>query len=76
MGWQSREPVLGTHAGVVTKNGVFKPIALVRAKAVATWAMPGGKVVLQPFGPLSGAVSKALDRDAADVHRFLTAARR
>ncbi|MDQ3502513.1 MAG: winged helix DNA-binding domain-containing protein [Actinomycetota bacterium] len=71
MGWQSREPVLDGHSGVVTSNGVFRPIALVRGKAVATWAMSGGQVALQPFGPLSGAVSKALARDAEDVHRFL-----
>ncbi len=73
MGWQSREPVLGAQTGVVTMNGIVKPIALVRGKAVATWTLPGGEVVLQPFGSLSSTVTKALMRDAADVHRFLSA---
>lgn len=73
MGWQSREPVLGAQTGVVTMNGIVKPIALVRGKAVATWGLPGGEVALQPFGALSSAVSTALARDAADVHSFLTA---
>lgn len=71
MGWASREPVLGDHSGVVTINGIFKPIMLVRGKAVGTWAMPGGTVGLQPFAPLSATVTKALARDADDVQRFL-----
>jgi hypothetical protein len=71
MGWASREAVLGDHTGVVTVNGIFKPIALVGGKAVGTWAMPGGRVVLQPFAPLTAAVSRALARDAVDVERFL-----
>lgn len=74
MGWQSREPVLGGHTGVVTMNGIVKPIALVRGKVVATWGLPKGRVALQPFGDLSGTVARALEKDAADVHRFLRAA--
>ncbi|MCW2601576.1 MAG: hypothetical protein JWM02_3405 [Frankiales bacterium] len=71
MGWASREPVLGDRTGIVTVNGIFKPIALVRGKAVGTWGLPGGKVALVPFAPLSASVSKALARDAADVERFV-----
>jgi hypothetical protein len=74
MGWASREPVLGGHQGVVTMNGIFRPIALVRGKAAATWTLPRGRVVLAPFAPLPVAVQRALDADAADVERFLGAA--
>jgi hypothetical protein len=73
LGWRSREQVLGSHQGVVTVNGIFKPIALVRGRAVATWRMPAGEVVLEPFGPVARADREALDADAQDVRRFLAA---
>ena len=41
LGWRSREPVLGAHTGVVTLNGIFRPIALVRGRAVGTWRLVG-----------------------------------
>lgn len=72
MGWTSRELVLGDHQGVVTMNGIFKPLVLVRGKAAGTWALPRGKVVLEPFAPLSASVQRALDKEAADVERFLS----
>ena len=72
LGWTSREPLLGGHEPAITIGGMFLPFALVRGKAVATWGMPGGEVVLQPFGRLSRADAAALEEDAADVARFLT----
>ena len=72
LGWTSREPLLGAHEPAITIGGMFLPFALVRGKAVATWGMPGGEVVLQPFGRLSRADAAALEADAADVARFLT----
>lgn len=75
LGWTSREPVLGSNSSVVTVNGIFKPIALVKGRAVATWTMPRGKVELQPFGRLSARDRRALEADAVAVERFLTGAR-
>jgi Winged helix DNA-binding domain len=75
-GWVSRELVLGTHTGVVTSNGLFRLTALVGGRAVATWAMPAGRVVLAPFTPLAPPVSAALDADAAAVVRYLGVAPR
>jgi winged helix DNA-binding protein len=72
LGWTSREPILGDNVSVVTINGIFKPIALVRGRAVATWTTPNGKVELAPFGRLRAADRKALEADAADVERFLS----
>lgn len=71
LGWVSREPVLGRHQGVVTVNGIFRPFALAGGRAVAAWGMPGGRVVLEPFGRLARADAARLEEDAADVQRFL-----
>jgi hypothetical protein len=71
LGWASREAVLGDHTGVVTVNGIFRPIALAGGRAVGTWGFPGGAVVLEPFAPLPARVERALRADAADVARFL-----
>jgi uncharacterized protein YcaQ len=71
LGWVSREPILGDNTSVVTMNGIFKAIALVQGRAVATWTMPKGKVELAPFGRLDEAARAALEADAADLTRFL-----
>jgi Winged helix DNA-binding domain len=71
LGWTAREPLLGPHHAVITVNGLFRPFALVRGRAAATWSMPGGEVVLEPFGSLGADDSAALEADAADVVRFL-----
>ncbi len=71
LGWASREPVAGPHGPVIAINGLFRPFALVRGRAVGTWTLPGGKVELTPFAPLPAAEAAALAADAADVERFL-----
>ena len=73
-GWVDRAPVLGGHQGIVTNNGIFRPFALVGGRAVATWRMPAGHVMIEPFGRFSATVRAELDREAADVERFLAAA--
>jgi Winged helix DNA-binding domain len=71
LGWASREPVIGPHRHIVTDNGLFRPFALVGGRAVATWTITGGKVVLAPFAELGTETVAALDTDATDVARFL-----
>ena len=71
MGWTSRTPVLGRHAPAVVTGGLFRPFALVRGRAVATWRLSGGRVALEPFGRLARADRAALEADAEDVARFL-----
>ena len=71
LGWRSRTDVLGTHQGVVTVNGIFRAIALVDGAAVGTWRIEPAAVELTPFGPLVPSVRRALERDAADVLRYL-----
>jgi hypothetical protein len=75
LGWTSREPVLGPHLHLVTVNGIFRPVMLVGGRAVGTWRLPGGQVVLEPFGAVPAADRAALEADAADVVRFLGSAR-
>jgi Winged helix DNA-binding domain len=71
LGWASRDPVTGPHREIVTVNGLFRPFALAGGRAVATWTITGGQVVLAPFAVLDADTQAALDTDAADVTRFL-----
>jgi hypothetical protein len=71
LGWASREPVVGPHKRLVTVNGIFRPFVLVDGRAAGTWAMPGGRVEIEPFGRLKPDHRAALEEDAADVARFL-----
>jgi hypothetical protein len=71
LGWASREAITGQHRRIVTVNGLFRPFALADGRAVATWTIVGGQIVLAPFAVLDAGTRAALDTDAADVTRFL-----
>jgi hypothetical protein len=71
LGWESRQPILGSAQRIVTVNGLFRPFALVRGCAAATWTMPRGEVDISPFGQLATADAAALSAEASDVKRFL-----
>jgi hypothetical protein len=71
LGWTSREDILGKHTGLVTVNGLFRPFAMVKGRAVATWRLAEGRVDIEPLGPIPKATRAALDADAADVERFM-----
>jgi hypothetical protein len=70
-GYPSREAVVGAHRGIVTNNGIFRPIALVGGRAVGIWGLPRGVVTLTPLEPIADGDLAALADDARDVHRFL-----
>lgn len=72
LGWVSREPYLGVHQQIVTVNGLFRPFALVGSRAIATWALPRGSVVLDPLEPITRKDAAALGAEAEDVVRFLS----
>ena len=59
-GWVSREPFVGRHPGVVTTNGVFRPVALVDGWVGATWGLPAGRPTVVPLERLSARVRRAL----------------
>jgi hypothetical protein len=71
LGWRSRDAVLAGHDHVVTLNGIFRAVALVDGQAAGTWRIETSTVVLEPFGRPGGAAVHALERDAADVLRYL-----
>jgi hypothetical protein len=70
LGWRSPSLLGGAESRIVS-GGVFRPFALVRGQAVATWSIVRSKIELQPFGPLDQADSEALVADGEDVARFL-----
>lgn len=71
LGWKSRERLLGKAEPLVVSGGVFRPFALVRGRAVATWTISCQMVELKPFGRLTRADRAALESDAKDVACFL-----
>jgi hypothetical protein len=71
LGWRSREEFLHGHQGKITVGGLFKPFALARGRAVATWKMVGGRPQIEPFGSLAASDAAALRADADHVGRFL-----
>jgi len=71
LGWTSREAILGPHTHLVTRNGIFRPFALVDGCANATWGYAKGEVTVEPLGRLGKRAATALELEAADVSRFL-----
>jgi len=70
-GWGSRAPFVGDHGGVVTTNGIFRPVLLAGGRVVATWALPDGVVTIDPLERIAPGDRQAVSEDAADVLRFL-----
>jgi hypothetical protein len=71
LGWTSREDIVGRHEDEIVGGGIFRPVALVKGRAVGTWSMPDGRVALEPIARIARADREALEREAADVQRFL-----
>jgi hypothetical protein len=74
LGWCSREEIVGENRTLVTSNGLFRPFALVRGRAVASWKLAAGKVAIEPFEKLTNATTAALEADAQAVLDYLTPA--
>jgi hypothetical protein len=72
LGWASRDDVIGSHQGLVTSNGIFRPFALVDGRAVATWRLPKGKVEIEHLERVTKKAAGRLEADAAAVEAFLS----
>src|SRR4051794_34918261 len=73
LGWTSREEIVGRHQMLVTDNGLFRPFAMVKGQAVATWRLAGGKVTIDPLEQVGKKDAAALEADAARVLEFVGA---
>jgi hypothetical protein len=74
LGWRSREFVVGADQVVFTVNGLFRPFALVRGRAAATWRLRNGEITLEPLHELAADDAAALEQEAADVLSYLAVA--
>ncbi|HTT95685.1 MAG TPA: winged helix DNA-binding domain-containing protein [Solirubrobacterales bacterium] len=72
LGWASREAVIGPHKGLVTTNGIFRPFALVKGRAVSTWRLPKGKVEIEHLEKVTKKAAAGLEADATAVEAFLS----
>ena len=73
-GWKSRELVVGDdEEGVVTSNGLFRPVALVDGVAVAVWRLAGGELTwsVREGRRLRPRAEAALRSDEARVRAYL-----
>jgi hypothetical protein len=72
LGWASRTDIVGADPkNLVTVGGMFYPFAMVEGRAVARWKLADGAMELDRFRRIAKADREALERDAADVRRFL-----
>jgi hypothetical protein len=74
LGWTSREDITGSHTELITTNGLFRPFAMVKGRAVGTWRLAKGKVEIEPLERIANKDRAVLDADATDVERFMAAA--
>jgi hypothetical protein len=71
-GWIDRSAIITPeHSRRLLDGGMFWPFALVRGRAVARWKLERSGVALDPFEPVGPRERAALERDAADVVRYL-----
>jgi hypothetical protein len=71
LGWTSREEVVGPHQMLVTMNGIFRPFALVKGRAVATWRLAGRKLTIEPLEQVTKEDENRLAAEAEAVLAFL-----
>ena len=71
LGWESRERVVGEHKLLVTNNGLFRPFALVKGRAVATWSLQKGKVEIRHLEDVTKRAARELEADARAVEAYL-----
>ena len=64
--------MIGEHRGLVTTNGIFRPFALVKGRAISTWRFAKGKVEIEHLEKVTKKAAGRLKADAAAVEAFLS----
>jgi hypothetical protein len=70
-GWADRAPLIGSHQGVVTTNGIFRATALVEGRVVGIWGLADGRIRLDLLERVGAASRHALERDGQAVLSYL-----
>ena len=71
LGWTSREQIIAPHNHLVTNNGLFRPFAMVKGRAVANWRLNRGKVSIEPLSRIAKKAMTVLAADAKAVEFFM-----
>ncbi|HET7120063.1 MAG TPA: winged helix DNA-binding domain-containing protein [Solirubrobacterales bacterium] len=71
LGWTSREEVVGPHKTVATMNGIFRPFALVKGRAVSLWKLSAGKLTIEHLEKVTKKDTAALEAEAQAVLEFM-----
>lgn len=71
LGWRSREFIVDGRDSAIINGGMFSAFALVRGKAAARWGIRDGAVRIEPFRALEPEDLRELERDGAEVLRYL-----
>ncbi|HVK22219.1 MAG TPA: winged helix DNA-binding domain-containing protein [Actinokineospora sp.] len=74
LGYRDRTPAVPTaYAKRIQAGGGFvMPAVLVDGRAVATWRRNRGRIEVEPFGALPKGIDDAVEREIADIARFLS----
>jgi hypothetical protein len=70
LGWASREQIVGEHRLLVTNNGIFRPFALVKGRAVSTWRLRKGQVEIEHLEDVTKKATNELEADAREVEAY------
>ncbi len=71
LGWTSRQLFVGPHEPSLVAGGMFLPLMMAGGRAVGTWRMPAGRLVLTPFEDLTPEEAGAFAADSEDLRRLL-----
>jgi Winged helix DNA-binding domain len=70
-GWADRTPLIGSHKGVVTTNGIFRATALVDGRVVGIWGLADGQIRLNFLERVGATNRHALERDGQALLSYL-----
>jgi hypothetical protein len=76
LGYRDRAAIVGAqHYRTIYEGGMIRPVVLRDGKALGVWSLARGRgtVTVTPFRPLPKTVLRAVEREVADIGRFIGA---